>query len=227
MTGMKTQFMVYLGTVTMLAACSSTSVRTQAPNLAYQSQVPCTDQINFDETLRRSTDEKQRKREARRRTILINANMAGFNTPCLSTGNDADRPYAVFEIPTGFKGAVVTAGSQSDARTIFAANITTHAANGDLVRSFTPEDYRRYGALYGVQFAPRPVEALVLVRADPSLVGDQEKTVETSTDSRLVIGSVGTNYGSGRNTVGRQNAYSRTYAYNGTVTLRMIFPKQD
>ena len=216
-----------------VAALSLTACKTsekpplKPPVLSYKAAMVCTPNVKFDNPIRRTSEEKKRKRELRKRMIALEKNMTTKGVACIDDGSGTRLPYAAFEIPTGLEKRVVNAGAKFDSAVIFAAKISTHDENGTLVRTFEEMDYRRLGDVYGVQFSPRETEHFVLIKADPSLIGQQEGTVETGAKAQRIsnFGVTG-NYSGGTNKRGFQQNFIRTYSYNGKAVVQTVFPKQ-
>lgn len=212
-----------------LSACSTTEATTvlPSPRLDYKAAATCTSTVSFDQAVRRTEDEKLRKKEMRQQSIVLGKNMGIRDVPCVTDPSGETMPYFAFEIPTGIKKRVVNAGALYNEAVIFAATVTTHDKNGGLIREFEDADYRRLGPVYGVQFSPRDTERYVLIKADPTLVGAREETVETGTQSEFVSAYGIYGYGNGgTNLRGIQRNFIRTYSYNGDVVVQTVFPKQ-
>ena len=239
--------LLWAGTMSLvLSGCETTKKPPlQPPSLSYKVAAVCTQTVSFDGAIRRTENEKKRKREMRHRMIDLNQEMANKHVPCLSNAAGQKIPYTAFVIPTGLEKRVVNAGSKFDEAVIFAAEVTTHDENGRLVRTFQDADYRRFGGVYGVQFSPRDTEKYVLIKADPTLVGAREETVETGTQNRYVSPYGAYPYGrryrrnaygnkyrdnyyghSGTDKRGIQRSFIRTYSYNGQAAVQTVFPKQ-
>jgi hypothetical protein len=210
-----------------LAACASKPREVRAPSLTYVADAACESDIRFDNIVTRSEEPKVQKREMRSRVIQLSEDMANSGVPCVTSVDGQDLPYQVFEIPTGMTGRVVSAGSMLASAVIFAGDIETYNSDGDLVRRFGDEDYRRLGSIYGVQFSPSAEEDYVLIIANPDLVGERDSTVETDTRMQNVTVAYGAAVSSGTNTIGVQRRFDRTYSYNGVVAVRTVFPKQE
>jgi len=210
-----------------LSACASKPRTVRAANLTYEAVTDCSEAVSFDNAVKRTDDEKKMKKEMRSRIIHLKADMADVDVPCLTSAEAGDIPYQVFEIPTGVTGRVVTAGAKLDTTVIFAGDITTHDSDGEIVRQFDQAEYRRLGSIYGVQFSPRSNESHVLIKANPTLVGERDATIETDTRAQNVTFAYGGAVSSGTNTVGVQRTFDRTYSYNGEVSVRTVFPKQE
>jgi len=209
-----------------LTACKSTPRTLRAANLSYAAPVACTPTISFTDPVKRTTDEKKMKKEMRFRTIELKSDMADSEVPCLEKTGADKRPYQVFEIPKGIDGRVVSAGSKLDTTVIFAGEVSTHDAKGQVVREFDQSEYRRLGTIYGVQFSPRANETYVLIKVNPDLIGQREATIETATATQKVyLPNASGSVSSGSNTVGIQKMYDRTYSYNGETAIRTVFPK--
>jgi len=211
------------------SACKTTQSKNtlKPPALSYKVAAVCTQAVNFDKPIQRTTEEKKQKREMRNRMIELKQDMAKKDVPCINGASGEPLPYATFEIPTGIEKRVVNAGAKFDSAVIFAARITTHDKDGGLVREFDESDYRRLGSIFGVQFSPRETERFVLIKADPSLIGKQEETVETGTRAKQVYNyGLSGSYSSGTNTQGIQQSFIRTYSYNGEAIMQTVFPKQ-
>jgi len=218
---------VGLTLATLLTSCSTTAPEIRAPSLTYEAFDNCSPRIDFTAPIKRASDKKSMKRQMKTRVIEMTADMESQTTPCLQMVEGGKVPYQLFEIPTGMSGRVVSAGSKLDTEVIFAGDIETFDINGNQVRRFSDSEYRRFGSLYGVQFSPAEDEVYILIIANPDLVGEKDETVETAVSLQQVYMTVGAVTGSGTNTIGTQRRYDRTYSYNGDVTIRTVFPKQE
>jgi len=218
-----------LSTAALLTACKTTAVQhVPVPSLSFDvAEKPCTENIVFSNPVMRTTVEKEQKREVRNQRIYLKTDMGSDLVDCVEGPGLSPLPYAAFEIPTGFTNRVVSAGSRMTTAIIFAADVFTYDDNGQEIRSFKPEAYRRLGDLYGVQFSPRDNEKYVVIKANPALIGEVDSTVETGTYAQNVGFYNGVAYSSGTNTVGVQRAFDRTYSYNGEVAVMTVFPKQE
>ena len=215
-------------TSVLLTACQTANHEPVVPpKLAYSEPIECTKAINLSKAIGISTNPKSVKRMMKNRTITRVQKME-ISGQCLEAG-DKSIPAIVFTLPSNLIGEVVYAGSILDANSIFAADVSTLNTSGETVRNFERDSYLFQGQQYGVQFRPSDDEAYVMIKADPELIGKERDTTELSIDSRFVSSyGVGGSYGGGggTNLVGSQKSYNRTYSYDGTVQVRIVFPEQ-
>ncbi len=213
----------------MTAGCGTTNVpEVRAPSLNFAAKPDqCTSSLDFSNPVRLADDEKIQKRAMKSQRIYLGADMGAEDIRCTYTSAEKALPYVSFKLPTGMTGRVVSAGSKLDTAVIFAADVSTYDEAGERVRRFQRDDYRRLGQIYGVQFSPRENEAFVVIQADPTLVGEMDSTVETSTYAQNITVAYGAAVSSGTNTVGVQNTFDRTYSFNGEVAVITVFPKQE
>lgn len=210
-----------------LAACQTTTPSIVAPSLDYSAKAEqCSSKFDFTNA-RGLSDEKALKRAIKAQRVHLVANMGVDDIACTLSSTEQALPYASFELPTGMTGRVVSAGSKMDTAVIFAADVSTYDNEGEPVRHFERDEFRRLGKIYGVQFTPRENETYVVIQADPNLVGDIDSTVETSTHGQSVTVAYGAAVSSGTNTVGTQRSFDRTYSFNGDVAVITVFPKQE
>lgn len=210
----------------VLVACETPSYAPiLPPKLAYSAPTNCAASVDLSKAIGITKDPKLVKRMMKNRTITRSRRMES-SAQCLQ-GAEKAIPAMVFTLPPDLTGEVVYAGSILDYNSIFAADVSTLNANGDTVRTFERESYLFQGQQYGVQFRPSDEEVFVLIKADPELIGEERDTTELSVSSQNVsnYGAGGT-YSSGTNLVGAQTAYNRTYAYDGMVQVRIVFPEQ-
>ena len=169
-----TSYIIGVSTAVLLTACATTKDREPpAPNLSFKvAEAECTPNLDFSNPIKRTDDQKKRNKQLRARQVQLKANMASRTTACLqSSGDKTGLPYAAFEIPTDLEGRVVNAGSEMATAVIFAGDVATYDSQGQIVRDFEPEEYRRIGDLLGVQFTPRENEKYVVIQANPNLIG--------------------------------------------------------
>ena len=211
-----------LAVLAALAACASTPPPPAAV-LAY-APVDCTSDLTLDKVKAMETDEKTVKRVTRNRTVELDAEL-GLDSDCMS-GPAGDRPYQVFALPDlPLEGGVVYAGAELGTLRTVMPEIATLDANGDIMRRFDAEKFRRYSNRFGHSFSPRAGEAFVVIAANPAAVGDSKATVETSAVGRNVTHVYGSTIGGGIDTVGIQNEFERVYSYEGKVGIRVVYPK--
>ena len=206
----------------MVVGACATTAPPPPPVLAYDAVKACT--TGPDLALAEVFDpaSKSGKRMMRSRTIDMMQSMTG--AACMSLPDGRDVPYAIFRIPEGLTGRVLSAGSTIDSNSMFAADVSVLDLDGDEMRRFDLADYTRTGNRHAVQFSPRKGETFVLVRANPDLVGEGMDTSETGASDVYVSNGFG---GGGMNTVGQTQAFSRSFSYDGMAGLRVTFPKQD
>lgn len=212
---------------TVFAGCQTpTYTPIVAPKLAYSApEVSCTDSVNLSKAVGITGDPKALKRMMKNRTIT-RARRMETSAQCLQ-GADKPIPAIVFTLPDNLIGEVVYAGALLDANSIFAADVSTLNKAGETVRTFDRDSFLFQGQQYGVQFRPSDDEAYVLIKADPELIGKERMTTELSVSEQSVSNYGATGYySSGTNLVGSQTAYNRTYAYDGMVQVRIVFPEQ-
>ena len=208
----------------VMSACASNPKDVMAPELTFKASASeCANKVDFSNPIALEDKEKTRKKAMRARRVVLTSFMGDEDTDCIVGASGEVLPYASFELPTGMKGRVVSAGAVLDQKVIFAADVTTYDINGQKVRHFDRDEFRRFGGIYGVQFKPKTNETYVVIQADPALVGETNNTVETSTTAQYI--AIGTS--SGTNTLGSQTSFDRSYAYNGNVVVRTVFPKQE
>lgn len=133
---------------------------------------------------------------------------------CLARDGHA-APYAVFALPADHEDKTIAVGGVLEATRIFAPSVTLLDRTGAVTRSFAREDYYYRGAVYSVQFRPRPDEAYLLVAADPALVGKRYDSVAIGTSTTVVS----TGYATATWTSGVDTSLSRTFSYEGAVQV--------
>ncbi len=210
----------------MLVACATTPAPLLAPELKYAAPSECPSSLDMSQAVGLPDDEKKVRKMYRNRTLLMTGQMEK-DSQCLVEDGGKSSPAIVFLLPTDLTGEVIYAGSVLDPNSIFAADVSTLDANGNTVRSFPRESFLFQGTQYGVQFRPKENETFVLIKAAHELIGDARETTELSVGSQNVSLVVGSSYGSGTNLVGSQTSYQRIYAYDGAVSVRVVFPKQE
>ena len=208
---------------TTLAACTTTTPPPPAAVLAY-TPADCTSSVSLTDVVAMETDEKTVKRATRNRTVELSAEL-DEDSDCL-TGAAGAQPYEVFALPAlPLDGAIVYAGAELGTLRTVMPEILTLDDQGNIVRRFDANTFRRYTNRFGHSFKAQDDEAFVVIAADPSVVGNSKATVETSTASRYVTHSYGTSVGTGVDTVGIQNEYDRIYSFAGKVGIRVVYPK--
>jgi len=170
----------------VMSACASNPKDVMAPELTFKASASeCANTVDFSNPIALEDKEKTRKKAMRARRVVLTSFMGDEDTDCIVGASGEVLPYASFELPTGMKGRVVSAGAVLDQKVIFAADVTTYDINGQKVRHFDRDEFRRFGGIYGVQFKPKTNETYVVIQADPALVGETNNTVETRRLLRL------------------------------------------
>jgi hypothetical protein len=214
----------------LFAACATTPEPEAEPMLSFEGE-SCSSKIDLANAtnlpdINTKDGAKKLKRMMKNRTIVLSDNFDA-NSPCTKLASGDASPYAVFEIPKGINGQVIYAGSKLDSNSMFAADVSLLDKGGNVLRRFNAGDFKRIGTRHAVQFSPRADEAYVLIKADTALVGQATETMETSVSQQNVTVAYGGLVSSGTNLVGKQEAFSRSFSYDGEVGIRVVFPKQD
>ena len=204
-----------------LTACETADVALLEPELSF-SGAECVQSPVISGAIALESGDKALKKMMKTRSLELKTE---FNkgSPCMLSANGVNTPYAVFKLPSGIKGMVVSAGSIKDGNSIFASEVVVLDGMGASIKEFNRKSYRSLGAgRYGVQFNPADNARYVMIKADAELVGSKSTTQEVTASFR----SVGGAYGSGTDVSGVTTTFDRTYSFDGEAGVRIVFPEQ-
>lgn len=148
-----------------------------------------------------------------RAVYFVNA-PASSDAGCL-VQDGRQTPYALFALPADYGDKTLTVGSTMEPLRILSPSVVILDGRGEVSRTFDAADYMYRGAVYSVQFRPRPDEAYVLVTADPVRVGLRYDSISIG----VVTTQVYTGYGTANMYSGTDVAQSRTFSYEGMVQV--------
>jgi hypothetical protein len=118
-------------------------------------------------------------------------------------------------LPKDPTGKTLTVGAVLEGRRIFAPEVVLLDAAGKTARTFPAADYYYRGAVFSVQFVPKPDEAFVLVEADPARVGQRYDSIAIGTATTPIV----TPYASMNWHSGVDTKESRTFSYEGSAQV--------
>ena len=137
--------------------------------------------------------------------------------PCLTRAGGPS-PYRLYALPGGLETKTLTAGAVLEQARLFAPDIAVLDSQGKVTRTFSTPDYLFRGAVYSVEFRPRPADAYLLVAADPTRVGQRYDSIAIGT-------STTSTYANGMAlswTSGVDAKLSRTFSYAGSVEVTVF-----
>jgi hypothetical protein len=142
-------------------------------------------------------------------------------TPCLKDGSGAQKPYAVFALPTAGEVASVNAGAVIESSRLFAPAVFTLGADNSIRRTFGQEALTRRGRTLSVLFRPVADERYVVIATDPAVVGQRMPLVSVDPASAEVPAHLTGKGGVDADTY--RGGLSVPYSYEGQVFARVYF----
>ena len=197
--------LVAVGLAGMASACA-TAMEPPAPAALTWSGGGCAARADLSTALSLTPEEE-------RAVYSVNAPVTAGSS-CLQRDGQAV-PYVLFALPEDYADKTVAAGGTLEALRILSPDVSVLDAQGEVTRTFAPEDYMYRGALFSVQFRPRADERYVLVAAEPSRVGQRYDSITVGVTTTQVY----TAYGSASFRNGTDMAQSRTFSYEGTASV--------
>ncbi len=198
---------VLAGAATLAACVTTTSIPIPSATLEY-SRADCATAPDLSTAIGLTPDKE--------RAVFSVTAPVSATTPCLAQDGVAT-PYVAFTLPTDHADKTVIVGTVLEPLRIMSPTVVILDRNGDVSRTFGPEDYMYRGAVYSVQFRPRETESHVLVTADPSRVGKRYDSINVG----VVTTTVYTGYGASNWSSGVESTQSRTFSYEGTVQVQI------
>ena len=151
---------------------------------------------------------------ARRQGTMLDA-----TTPCWANPESGvNSPYVLAQLPETEEPFLLTVSAPNSVLRILALEVRMLSAEGDTLRRFDRDDYLSLGDGYSLQIRPRDGETLILVTADPDLVGATVDSIHMGIHTTTVA----TAYGASNYSVGADTAYSRQFSYEGGVSFQML-----
>ncbi len=211
-----------LAFVVGLSACA-TPKPPLPPKVNFNAAAGCSSVIDLASAV--SLDDEPKKNRMMKNRSIVLTKILDDNALCFRNYQGADSPYAVFEIPNNLSGRVVYAGAKIYENRLVAAGISVLDSAGRVIKTFSANDFRKLGTQYGVQFNPSADAAFVMIKANNAAIGTQKGSTETVVSKAYRVGVQG--FGSGGfDTVADTQTFARTFAYEGEVGIRVVFPKQ-
>ena len=138
----------------------------------------------------------------------------GAGSPCHRSGGRA-APYALFSLPADHDDKTIAVGGSLEPLRIFSPEVSVLDAGGREVRTLPAADFFYRGPVYSVQFRPRAGESFLLVKADPSRVGQRYDAINVGTSTTMIY----TGFGASNITTGVEANSSRVFSYHGDVQV--------
>jgi hypothetical protein len=140
-------------------------------------------------------------------------------TPCWSDPeHKVNSAYLLARLPEAENSVLLTVSAANEYLRMFALDVRMLNVEGETLRVFNRQQYLSLGDGYSLQVTPRPNEVLVLVTADPQLVGSSVDSINMSVATTPVYTAYGTtNYSTGLDTT-----YSRQFSYEGGVSFKIL-----
>lgn len=153
----------------------------------------------------------------RERTEHVVSIVVNGQSPCLARANGAT-PYVLYALPADRGDKTLSVGGLMEQVRVFSPEVALLDAQGQVTRTFAPDEYFYRGPVYSVQFRPRETEAYVLVTSDAARVGVGYRSIltgmqTTTVATPMVIVSINSGTEAGQN---------RTFSYDGTVQVSVF-----
>ena len=212
MASFRFEMVACVGAGFVLSACESTLLPPPELPVLEIADKTCVSEVDLSEAVS-LTPEKERKWYDLR--TPVNA-----ETPCIGEG-EAAANYVVYALPEHGPNHVVTIGGQKQPIRILAPAVTTLNEDGSVSREFDAEEFMELGNAYAAQLRPRETERYILVKTNPTLVGETLEGMEV----RRMSGTnyVSTSAGGATYTTysGAESSASRTFSHEGVIGVRI------
>lgn len=134
---------------------------------------------------------------------------------CLTRAEGGNTPYVTFALPADHADKTIIVGASLEPLRIQSPSVAILGRDGQVTRTFRPDEYMYRGAVYSVQFRPRADEAYVLVTTDPSRVGQRYDSISVG----VATTTISTGYGTSHWRTGTEAAQSRVFSWEGAVQV--------
>lgn len=124
-------------------------------------------------------------------------------------------PYVLYALPSDRADKTLIVGGVLESSRILSPSIRLLDAEGHVTRTFSPADFLYRGPVYSVQFRPRETEAYVIADVDAARVGSRYDAVNVGTNTSVIS----TGYVASTITLGTETNTSRTFSWEGTVSV--------